>query len=248
MKTIHAREKPKPMLKNLREGAIENPWIYRSVMFLIAATFVISMGWWGFSDQKDPDVAQVDQTKITRAQYLRYKENAYRYYQNLLKENFKEELVNQFVINTLVERHLWLKLAREMGLSVGVDELRDVLTRDGAFHDDQGRFDPDRYKYYLSRSHTTADEFEQSVREDLLIDKAKKTLQDGIVLTEQEIAEAKMTASKTPADPKRTAEKAIEDETKAIQDTLARKQQRVMMSVLNQLRSATRIDIKKQYL
>jgi peptidyl-prolyl cis-trans isomerase D len=236
------------VLKILRKGAIENPWMYRGLMFLIAATFVISMGWWGFSDEKDPYVAQIDQARITRAQYLRYKENAYRYYRDLLKENFKEELVNQFVINTLVERHLWLKLAGEMGLSVGVDELRDVITRDSTFHGDQGRFDPDRYQFFLSRSHTTAEEFEQSVREDLLIDKAKQTVRDGIILTAQEIAESKAAASSSASDPKGTPEKQIEDETKAIQDALGRKQQRVMMSVLNRIRAVTKIDIKKQYL
>jgi peptidyl-prolyl cis-trans isomerase D len=237
------------MLKTLRNGAVENPWIYRGIMFLIAATFVISMGWWGFSDnERDPYVAQIDQARITRAQYLRYKENAYRYYRDLLKENFKEELVDQFVINTLVERQLWLKLVRETGLTVGVDELRDVITRDSTFHDDQGRFDPDRYQFFLSRSHSTAGEFEQSVREDLLIDKAKRTLRDGIVLTAQEIAESKATASNSPPDPKRTPEKQIENETKAIQEALEGKQLRVVMSVLNRIRAVTRIDIKKQYL
>ena len=237
------------MLKTLRKGAIENPWVYRTVMFLIAAAFVISMGWWGFSgSERDPYVAQVDQTQISRAQYLRYKENAYRYYRDLLKENFKEDLVNQFVINTLVERQLWLKLARETGLSVGVNELREFITRDATFHDDQGRFDPDRYQFFLSRSHMTADEFEQSVREDLLINKAKLTLRDGIVLTEQDIADAKADFSKQTPDPKTTPEKRLEEETKAIDEALVRKQQRVMMSALNRIRAATKIEIKNQYL
>jgi peptidyl-prolyl cis-trans isomerase D len=236
------------MLKILRKGAVENPWIYRTIMFLIAGAFVISMGWWGFSDEGDPYVAQIDQARITRAQYIRYKENAYRYYRELLKENFKEDLVDQLVINTLVERHLWLKLARKMELSVGLDELRDFITRDSTFHDDQGRFDPDRYQFFLSRSHTTAEEFEQSVREDLLINKAKLTLRDGIVLTEPEIAEAKAESSKQNADPKKTPEKRLEEETKTIQEALLRKQQRVMMSALNRIRAATRIEIKDQYL
>ncbi len=236
------------MLKILRKGAVENPWVYRSVMFLIAAAFVISMGWWGFSGERDPNVAQIDQARITRAQYIRYKENAYRFYRDLLKENFKEDLVNQFVINTLVERHLWLKLAREMGLWVGVDELRDFITRDSTFHDDQGLFDPDRYQFFLSRSHTTAGEFEQSVREDLLIDKAKLTLRDGIVLTEPELAEAKAESSKQTPDPKTTPEKRLEEETKTVQEALVRKQQRAMMSVLNRIRAVTRIEIKNQYL
>jgi peptidyl-prolyl cis-trans isomerase D len=233
------------MLKTLRNSATESPWIYRGIIFLIAATFVISMGWWGFSENdRDPYVAQIDQARITRAQYSRYKENAYRYYRDLLKENFKEDLVNQFVINTLVERHLWLKLAREMRLSVGLDELRDVITQDSTFHNDQGRFDPDRYRFFLSRSRTTAEEFEQSVREDVLIDKTKRILRDGIVLTEPEIAEARSAVT----DPKVTPEKRFEEESRTIQEALVRKQQQVMMSALNRIRAATRIEIKDQYL
>lgn len=237
------------MLKTLRKGAVENPWVYRTVMFLIAAAFVISMGWWGFSgSEREPYIAQIDQAQITRAQYLRYKENAYRYYRDLLKENFKEDMVNQFVINTLVERELWLKLAREMRLSVGVDELRDFITRDATFHDDQGRFDPDRYQFFLSRSHMAADEFEQSVREDVLINKVKLALRDGIALTEQEIAEAKADFSKQIPDPKITPEKRLTDEAKTIEEALGRKQQRIMMSTLNRVRAASHIEIKNQYL
>ncbi|HUK55686.1 MAG TPA: SurA N-terminal domain-containing protein [Nitrospiria bacterium] len=233
------------MLKILRKGAVENPWIYRTIMFLIAATFIISMGWWGFSGAtRTPYVAQIDQVRISLTEYNRYKENAYRYYRDLLKENFKEDLVKQLVINSLVERQLWLKLAREMGLSVGVDELRESITQDASFHDEQGRFDPDRYQFFLSRSHTAADEFEQSVREDLLITKAKLALQDGILLTNQETVEAKASVT----DPKLTPDKRLEEETKAVEQALVRKQQRVVMSALNRVRAATRIEVKNQVL
>ncbi|MBI3611046.1 MAG: SurA N-terminal domain-containing protein [Nitrospirae bacterium] len=232
------------MLKILRKGAIENPWLYRTIMFLIAATFVISMGWWGFSERKEPYVAQIDQTRITLAQYNRYKENAYRYYRDLFKENFKEDLIKQLVINSLVERQLWLKLARELRLSAGVDELKDAITRDVTFHDDKGRFNPDRYRFFLSRNHITAEEFEQSVREDLLIDQVKLVLQNGIVLTDRERVDVK--ASMT--DPKLTAEKRLEEETRTVQEALVQKQQRVLMSALNRIRAATKIDIKNQAL
>lgn len=233
------------MLKILRKGAVENPWIYRTIMFAIAAAFVISMGWWGFSGAtREPYVARIDKVEVTRAQYNRYKENAYRYYREVFKDNFKEDLVKQLVINSVVERQLWLKMARELGLSVGVDELRENITQDPSFHDETGRFDPQRYQFFLSRSHTPADEFEQTVREDLLINKAKRVLEDGVVLTNQETVDAKATVT----DPKLTPEKRKEEETKAVQDALARKQQRVVMSALNRLRAATQIDIKSQAL
>jgi hypothetical protein len=49
-------------------------------------------------------------------------------------------------------------------------------------------------------------------------------------------------------DPKLTPEKRLEEETKAVQEALARKQQRVVMSALNRMRAATKIEIKSQAL
>lgn len=232
------------MLKLLRQGAIENPWFFRTIMLIIAVTFVISMGWFGFTNRAEPYVAQIDRTPITRIQYERYKENAYRYYRDQLKEGFKEEMVKEIVINSLVEQRLWLKLSRELRLSISVEELRDTLTHNAAFHDDQGRFDPDRYQFFLSRSHLMASEFEQSIRDELAIEKAQRILQDGIALTDPEITEAKATIT----DPTLTAEERLKQETQAVQNALARKQQQVLTAVLNQVRSATQIEIKKQLL
>ena len=233
------------MLKLLRKGAIENPWFFRTLMSAIALVFVISMGWWGFSKQSEPAyVAQIDQIPIPRVEYERYKENTYRYYRDIFKENFKEEMVKPFVINNLVERQLWLKLARELRLSIGVEELREAITRDPTFHDDQGRFDPERYRFFLSRSHFMASDFEQYIRDDRLIEKAKQLLKDGVALTDPETAEARAAV----VDPKLTPEKRVEEETRAVENALARKQQRVLTSTLNQVRAATRIEIKDQLL
>lgn len=227
------------MLKLLRKGAIDNPWMFRTIMFLIALTFVISMGWFGISGRRDPYVAQVDQTRISRIKYERYRENAYRLYRDLFKENFKEDLVKQFVINNLVDRELWLKLARGMHLAVGDGELRESIMNDSTFHDTKGRFDPERYEVFLSRSRLTAPDFEESVREDLLIEKTRRILLDGIVLTPQEIAEAVATVT----DPQLTAEARGQEEGKAIRDAHLRKQERVVASALGQVRSSAKIEI-----
>lgn len=232
------------MLKFVRNSAIENPWFFRSIIILIAVTFVISMGWVGFSGEGKPYVAKIDGTLITRVEYDRYKENAYRYYRDLLQENFKPEIVNQFVINNLIEQRLWMKLASDLRLSIGVEELRETLQRDPTFHDAQGRFDPDRYQFFLSRSRLMASEFEQSIRDELLIHKAKRVLQDGIALTRQEVEEAKKSVTDSELPP----EQRVEEETRTIENALVRKQQRALQSALNQIRSAAQIEIIDHYL
>ena len=233
------------MLKILRTGAIENPWFFRIIMFLIALTFVISMGWWGFqTDQEQSYVAQIDEHRIGRVEYDRYKENAYRYYRDLFKENFQEDFVKQFVINTLVERRLWLKLSNQMGVTIGRDELREGIMRDPSFQNAQGRFDPERYQFVLSRSRQSASVYEQSIREELTIGKTRQIIMDGIVLAEREIKEARETVK----DPKLTPEKRAEEEAKAVASALERKQQRLVSAAINQIRGASHIEIKSQLL
>jgi len=47
------------MLKVIREGAIERPWFYRTLMGLIAVVFVLTMGWWGFEENKEDVIVSV---------------------------------------------------------------------------------------------------------------------------------------------------------------------------------------------
>ena len=51
------------MLKVIRESAIERPWFYRTLMFLIAAVFVVTMGWWGFEENKEDSIVRVGTTR-----------------------------------------------------------------------------------------------------------------------------------------------------------------------------------------
>ncbi|HEY5649672.1 MAG TPA: SurA N-terminal domain-containing protein, partial [Nitrospiria bacterium] len=106
------------MLKNMREGANANPWIYKTIMFLIALAFVVTMGWGaGVGNPEGSYVAQIGDVTIDRRHYQSSKERAFRYYREILGENFKEDLVQQMVINSMVERELWLKLAGDLNLS-----------------------------------------------------------------------------------------------------------------------------------
>ena len=39
------------MIKLMRESAHKYPWILKSMMGILAVAFVITMGWWGFTEQ-----------------------------------------------------------------------------------------------------------------------------------------------------------------------------------------------------
>ncbi len=235
------------MLKLLRRGAIETPWFYRTIMFVIAVAFVITMGW-GFGEfgpSNKTYVAQIDQARISQEDYRRAYENVYRFYKNIMTEELKEETLKKIVLDSLVERHLWLKAADQMGLTVSLPELSQALMSDAVFHK-KGRFDPDQYRVVLanSRPPVTPEQYENALREDLLIEKIKSVIRDGVILTEQESFEARAKMS----DPKLLPDKRLEAEAKSIQNALAQKKQRALLSYLQSVRATTQINVEERLL
>ena len=139
------------MLKLLRKGAIEQPFVYKLIMWVLAIVFVIGMGWGlgGFvKDSTENDIGKVNGAVISKAEYDRNYERMYKLYRDLLKDNFKEEMVKNFVLDGLIEKKLWLQAAHHMGLSVSLDNLQDIIVRTPSFQD-KGRFDPDLYRRVL---------------------------------------------------------------------------------------------------
>ncbi len=233
------------MLKLLRKGAIETPWFYRTIMFLIAVAFVISMGWWGFGPSNKTYVAQIDETRISLEEYRRAYQNTYRFYRNLMTEELKEETLKKIVLDSLVERHLWLKAADQMNLTVSLPEISRALVNDPVFHK-KGRFDPDQYRLVLanSRPPVTPEQYENALREDLLLEKVKSVILDGVILTEQEMAEARTTVK----DPKLSPEKQVEAEANALRNALIQKRQRALSTYLQSVRATTRINVEERLL
>jgi peptidyl-prolyl cis-trans isomerase D len=176
------------MLKVIRKSAIENPWFFRTIMGLIAAAFIISMGWWGFKNQENVDVyaAKVDDEIIPIMEYERTYQSTYKAYKDIFKENIKdisEDTIKKLVIDNLIDQRLWLKDARRMSLTVGREELTDLVTSIPAFQKD-GKFDSELYRRVLAQNHLTPETFEKMQIETMLIEKTKNIVRESTVLTE----------------------------------------------------------------
>src|SRR3990172_185843 len=108
------------MLELIRKGAIDNPWLFRIIMGIIAITFVVTMGWVGLSAPTSDVVAQVNNHKISLNEYRRSYQNAIEFYRNLFKDGFNEDLVKQLnlrrqVMNNLIDHRIWLDYTRSIG-------------------------------------------------------------------------------------------------------------------------------------
>lgn len=228
------------MIKFLRQGTIENPWVFRVIILLIATAFVITMGWWGFDDDAAAVVAQIDDHRITAEEYQRAYRNYERFYRDTFKEQFTPELIKQLdlkhtVINTLIERQLWLKTARRMHLSVTARELADTIASFQAFQrEETGRFDLDLYHRVLAANRTTPEAFETEQREDLLIAKVKTLIAESTGVTAPDWDEAR--ARQAAQNPGPTSDATLPS-------PLPQKQERTLHAYMDHLRQRADIEV-----
>src|SRR5215475_6387279 len=214
------------MIKMLRYTHERFPWLLAAAMGFIAVTFIVGMGWWGFGDHTGNVVASVGDLTVSRDEFRRAYENTYRVYKEKVPGEFKDETIKQYVVEQLVENRLWLIVAREMGMTVSSDELRDMITRIPEFQRN-GAFDPEIYQRLLAANHLTPSIFEAMETKDILTTKAKMVVRDAVALTPRELAEAQALTLRQPeSDPAKNA--AAKE--RAIQDMLFQKQQRALMA------------------
>jgi peptidyl-prolyl cis-trans isomerase D len=238
--------KRKKMLKFLRKGAIENVWFYRIIMIVLSLAFVITMGWWGFSGPTDQHVvAQVGKVSITLEQYQQAYNNTYKFYRDLFKDQFNDDLVKQLnlkntVINDLVEKQLWLIAAQQMDVEVSDQELSDFILKQQAFQR-EGRFDPDVYRRVLARNRYTPEGFERLQREELVIEKVRALLKDSVSVTDIDLQELQV----QPAPSQATPASANQEQ---LQGLLMRKQQMALETYLSSLRSKIPISVNEKML
>jgi peptidyl-prolyl cis-trans isomerase D len=236
------------MLKLMREASHSYPWLLKSIMGVIALTFVITMGWWGFRDQPGAGagavVASVGDLTVSRDEFRRAYENSYRFYKDKVPGEFKDETIKQLVMDQLVDNRTWLIAAKNMGLTVADDDLREAIMQIPDFQKN-GTFDPEIYQRLLAANHLTPSIFEAMEAKEVLSNKARMIIRDAVALTPAELAEAQsLTLRQTESDPAKAA--AAKD--RAVQDVLFQKQQRALMAYSESLKTSVPIKINRELL
>jgi len=232
------------MLKLMRESSHSYPWLLKSVMGIIALAFVITMGWWGFGEQTGAVVASVGDLTVSRDEFRRAYENTYRFYKDKAPGELKDETIKQMVIDQLVDNRTWLIAAKNMGITVDDNDLREVIMQIPDFQKN-GTFDPDVYKRLLAANHLTPATFEAIEAKEILSNKARMVIRDAVALTPDELAEAQaLTLRQTEADPGKA--EAAKD--RAAQDILFQKQQRALTAYTESLKTSIPIKINRELL
>ncbi|BCA56132.1 putative Peptidyl-prolyl cis-trans isomerase D [Nitrospira sp. KM1] len=232
------------MIKLMREASHDYPWLLKSIMIILAAAFVITMGWWGFGEQPGSVVASVGDMTVSQDEFKRAYENSYRFYKDKLPGEFKDETIKQFVVDQLVENRVWLIAAKTMGLSISDEDLRDAIMQIPEFQKN-GTFEPELYQRILAANHLTPALFEAIETKELLTNRARLMVADAVTLTPSELAEAQALTLRQPEnDPAKVA--LAKD--RAVQDVLVQKQQRALMAYTQSLKASIPIKIHRELL
>lgn len=231
------------MIKLLREVSHDHPWILKTIMGILAIAFIITMGWWGFSEEATNEIAMVGDQKIPLDEFRRGYENAYRFYRDNLQGEVKEETIKQMVLDQLIDTRLWLQVARDMHLMVTPEDLHNHIVSRPDFHR-EGKFDPDLYRRILAANRLTPATFEAMQTTELLANKARMLVRDSVALTPEEISEAQSLAARQPQGD---SGKGSNKDT-IFQDFLYQKQQRAMVAYGHALKSRIPVKIHKELL
>jgi SurA-like N-terminal domain len=209
------------MLKVMRENAK-----YFYVLFFIV---ILSFVFWGVGTmdkgKSSSFVAEVGNYKISGQEYWRGYDNMVRFYQDLYKDKFTDDMRKQLkerVLDSMVVNRVLLIAARENGITVSDDELNDAIRNDPGFQRD-GYFDINVYRNRLRLSRVSPEEFETSKRQELLAEKTRRMIE--LAATVPVEALQKMPADEKTAEALRQAmtNQAKEEALKAYLDAFQKK-------------------------
>jgi len=165
------------MLKMMRHHAK-----YFYVLFFVV---ILSFLFWGVGDVDKTSsggiVAEVGKQKITQEEYYRAYDNAFKFYRNLYKEKFDEEMQKKLnlkdsVLDSLIGNRVLLLAAEENGIEVSDEELNEAITNEPACMKN-GVFDSQVYQNTLRLSRMTPEVYEPMKRQELVIAKMSRLIE-----------------------------------------------------------------------
>jgi peptidyl-prolyl cis-trans isomerase D len=134
--------------------------------------------------------AKVDSTKIGiddyQQSYYRLRGIYEQIYQRSLPVEVEKQLgLKKMALDNLIETVLISKAAKKMGIAVSDEEVKTAIAAVPAFQKN-GAFDFQQYQQTLKGNRMTVADFEKSQKNELLIKKARKSVQDKVAIADSD--------------------------------------------------------------
>jgi peptidyl-prolyl cis-trans isomerase D len=181
------------MLKTMRK----NVKALAPTLWIVIATFIISIfAIWGGAGRlgekaQEDTIAFLGKDRIATESYYQVLRNRLEALQKefrTLNKSFIQQLnIPQQVLEQIVQQRLLLRRAREMGIGASDQEIRDrivsLFQRDGKF------IGYDEYRRILDYNRMSISEFEDSLKEEIVLNKVIQVLTAGLTATPEELWE-----------------------------------------------------------
>ncbi|HBR06526.1 MAG TPA: peptidylprolyl isomerase [Desulfovibrio sp.] len=163
------------MLDIMRQHA--SGWVIKVLFGIIIIVFIFFFGAGTLREKGDPVIAYVDEKPILvrdfTLAYQRSTENLRRQNPDASPESLQNPLRKQQILSQMINSRLLLDAAAGLGLIASTNELRATISRMEAFQNEAGIFDSEIYRQILAQNHMTPAEFEQNLRDNLLVEKVR---------------------------------------------------------------------------
>ncbi len=161
------------MITKLRQA--QDSWIAKLIFALTALSFMSLFGISGYLNRAaaNPAVIRVNDNKISLAEFNMQLEEQIRMARKLFGDNIEitDEMRNAMA-NELVQKDLSELIVKEVAaqkhIYVGNDLVRNIIMSQPQFREEDGSFNPARFKNFLSASNFTEQRYVESIRNDLM--------------------------------------------------------------------------------
>ena len=155
------------LMYNMRTGT------ETGAMKFVLGAIVLVFVFWGVGPSGGPTssvLAEVNGERITDTRFQKVMRNVLRRQGRSLSEDEQNSLSSR-VLDQLIEAELFYQAADDMGITVSDEEVALGILESPDFQDESGKFSQELYERVLGRSGTKRAEFEEDIRQSLLIDK-----------------------------------------------------------------------------
>jgi peptidyl-prolyl cis-trans isomerase D len=160
--------------------------VWVSTIAFVGAGFV---GWGSYSyGSSGANVATVGDKEVKISDLQSEYNSLYNNYMNMFGDSFNQEMAKQFKLEeiaykNIVQKFLLLNYADDLGLYVTDKEVAKYLVEVPSFLKD-GKFDKSTYLSVLKRNRTNPTDFEQQVKNDILISKIQTIFNSSVTSAE----------------------------------------------------------------
>lgn len=188
------------MLESLKKNLTRRNILAYMIFGAIILVFVL-FGYQASGPQMIGYAARVNDKVISVSEFQTSLDQMMQFYSGLMggqlgnSPEMQAQLRNS-ALDQLIQREIVAQAAQKEGLRVTDNEIRDILLKAPTFQKD-GVFQRSYYEAYLQNLKTTASRFEAQLKRDIVVERLRKTISEGIVPFNSELAKIQKLKSKS---------------------------------------------------